>query len=75
MGELDGRRAVVTGGASGIGLAAAAQLLAAGWKVAITDIGDAALAEVRQGLGRAPGVRVKLGSRRYCLFWRATSAW
>lgn len=50
--------ALITGGASGIGLAAAEQLVAAGWKIAIADVSDAALDEVRQGLGSKPGVRV-----------------
>ncbi len=52
------RVAVITGGASGIGYAAAEQLHAAGWKVAILDIGDAGLEIARQGLGSKPGVRV-----------------
>jgi len=50
--------ALITGGASGIGLATAEQLHAAGWKIAIADIGDAALDQVRSGLGSKPGVRV-----------------
>jgi len=50
--------AVITGGASGIGYATAAQLHAAGWKLAILDVGDEALEAVRQDLGSKPGVRV-----------------
>ena len=50
--------AVITGGASGIGYATAVQLHAAGWKLAILDIGDEALESVRQSLGGKPGVRV-----------------
>src|SRR5690606_7657413 len=50
--------AVITGGASGIGYATAAQLHAAGWKLAILDVGDEALEAVRQDLVSKPGVRV-----------------
>jgi NAD(P)-dependent dehydrogenase (short-subunit alcohol dehydrogenase family) len=57
-GGTESRVALITGGASGIGLATAEQLFAAGWKLAIADIGDAALEQVRQGLGSKPGVRV-----------------
>jgi NAD(P)-dependent dehydrogenase (short-subunit alcohol dehydrogenase family) len=41
------RIALVTGGASGIGLATAERLLADGWKVAIVDLPGAAIAKVR----------------------------
>lgn len=54
----ESRVALVTGGASGIGLAAAEQLHADGWKVAIADIGDMALDAVRQQFAGRPGVRV-----------------
>ncbi|MCL4766533.1 MAG: SDR family oxidoreductase [Hyphomicrobiaceae bacterium] len=57
-GERQARVALITGGASGIGLATAEELHAAGWKVVIADIGEEALDEVRQGLGSRPGVRV-----------------
>lgn len=40
MGELDGRVAIVTGGASGIGAATAEALCAAGATVVITDVND-----------------------------------
>ena len=47
MNQLDfaGRRAVVTGGAAGIGLAVASRLAASGAKVALWDRDEAALAE------------------------------
>lgn len=45
--------AVVTGGASGIGLAAARRLLDDGWPVAILDLGEDALAEAEDLLGDA----------------------
>lgn len=38
MGEFDGRKALVTGGASGIGAAIAARLAAGGAKVAVLDV-------------------------------------
>ena len=44
----DDRVAVVTGGASGIGLATAELLASNGWKLAIFDIGDRALEAIRQ---------------------------
>ena len=37
MGRFDGRAAMVTGGASGIGAATVRRLLAAGWRVACLD--------------------------------------
>ena len=51
MDDLSGRVAVVTGGASGIGLGLAQALLAAGMKVAIADINQPALAEAAASLG------------------------
>jgi NAD(P)-dependent dehydrogenase (short-subunit alcohol dehydrogenase family) len=47
--DIAGKVAFVTGGASGIGLAMARSLLAAGMKVAITDIEQAALDRVKGG--------------------------
>ncbi len=47
--DLAGRVALVTGGASGIGLGMAQAFLAAGMKVAIADINQAALAEAAAG--------------------------
>lgn len=54
----ENRVAVITGGASGIGYASAEHLHAHGWKIALLDVGDAALEEARKHLGSKPGVRV-----------------
>ncbi|OXI43824.1 SDR family NAD(P)-dependent oxidoreductase [Burkholderia aenigmatica] len=45
------KSAFITGGASGIGKATAAKLLAAGWTVAIADMGSERLAEAAADLG------------------------
>lgn len=52
-----GRVALVTGGASGIGLACAQQLAGAGWSVALLDRDEAALARASVGLRAHPAVR------------------
>jgi NAD(P)-dependent dehydrogenase (short-subunit alcohol dehydrogenase family) len=46
-----GRAAVITGGASGIGLAAARRFIDAGMKVCIADVNPDALAAARESLG------------------------
>ena len=51
--ELIGKVAVVTGAASGIGLASAEAMLAAGARVAIVDRDEKALAALRSRLGEA----------------------
>lgn len=55
MGELDGQRAIVTGGASGIGLAAARRLRAGGARVALLDLPGERLAAAAAELG-GPGL-------------------
>jgi len=52
-----GRTAVITGGASGIGLAAAAQYLSAGMNVVIADRDEDALAKASDTLGNPERVR------------------
>jgi len=51
-----GRRAVVTGGARGIGLAVAKRLAAGGAKVALWDLDGTALTEATGQLAGAPGI-------------------
>ncbi len=55
MNQLDfaGRRAVVTGGAAGIGLAVASRLAASGAKVTLWDRDEAALAQAAKKVGGA----------------------
>ena len=57
------RVALITGGASGIGLATAERLLASGWKVAIVDRDEKAL----------EGQRKQHGSSRRMFFWRRST--
>jgi 3-oxoacyl-[acyl-carrier protein] reductase len=59
--DLQGRVAVVTGGAQGIGLAVAQRFVASGAKVALWDIDEALLAKAKGELGSAASVaRVEL---------------
>jgi len=51
--DLEGRIAVVTGGAQGIGLAVAERLVASGALVCLWDMDAARLAEAQQALGEA----------------------
>ena len=71
--ELKGRTALITGGASGIGLGMARAFMAAGLKVAIADIDEAALAATapaHPGLGLA----VRLDVTRADAWERAADA-
>lgn len=59
---LAGRRAIVTGAASGIGLAVARRLLTDGARVVVTDIRESALAESCRTLGpQALGIACDVG--------------
>jgi len=51
MSRLEGKRALITGGTSGIGLETARQFLAEGARVAITGINPATIASARAELG------------------------
>ena len=53
--DLDGRTALVTGGASGIGAACARELAARGAVVTVADIDDAGAKSVAQEIGGKPG--------------------
>ncbi len=60
---LNGKRALVTGAASGIGLAVARALEAAGAEVVMSDIQDALLHDVAAGVPRARAIAADLSSR------------
>jgi NAD(P)-dependent dehydrogenase (short-subunit alcohol dehydrogenase family) len=57
MGQVEGKVAIVTGGASGIGAACAATLAREGAKVVVTDLddtrGEAVVAEIASAGGEA----------------------
>jgi 3-oxoacyl-[acyl-carrier protein] reductase len=53
--DLDGRVAVITGGAGGIGLATAARMVASGATVALWDLAGAALDDAVRGMPGASG--------------------
>jgi 2-hydroxycyclohexanecarboxyl-CoA dehydrogenase len=61
--ELEGRTAVVTGAAGGIGSAIAAALAGAGAAVALWDLDGAAAEKAAVGLARAVGVAVDITDR------------
>ena len=51
MGQLDGKIAAITGGASGIGLACVERFVAEGARVCVGDVNQAALDQVQERLG------------------------
>ncbi|MBA3594932.1 MAG: SDR family oxidoreductase [Pseudomonadota bacterium] len=51
MNRLDGKRALITGGTTGIGLAAAKQFLTEGARLVVTGFNDDTLAQARRELG------------------------
>ena len=55
MGQVEGKAAIVTGGASGIGAACATTLAREGAKVMITDLDDAGGRAVAERIGSAGG--------------------
>jgi NAD(P)-dependent dehydrogenase (short-subunit alcohol dehydrogenase family) len=63
-GRLAGRHAVVTGGASGIGLASARRFLAEGARVALLDRDEAALGRAAAELGGVPAIPVDVSDAR-----------
>ncbi len=60
MGLLDGRVALVTGGAQGLGLAIAERFTAEGATVVVADLDGEAAAEAAAGLAGATGVRANV---------------
>lgn len=61
-GRFSGRRAVITGGASGLGLVTAKRILQEGGQVSLWDLNAAALAEVQKTLGKVHAVQINVGS-------------
>ena len=65
MGELDGKAAIVTGGAGNIGRACAAALARSGAKVVVADVDEAGAKECAERIDAAGGtglaIRVDLG--------------
>ncbi|HWU55665.1 MAG TPA: SDR family NAD(P)-dependent oxidoreductase [Rhizomicrobium sp.] len=60
-GRFSGRTAVITGGASGLGLLTAERIVNEGGKVSLWDLNEAALAGVAQRLGNAHTHKVHVG--------------
>ena len=73
MQEFEGKVAVVTGAASGIGRALAIDLAERGAHLAISDIDEAGLEETR-GIARAKGSKVRATAERLDLPDRAPFA-
>ncbi len=68
MGDLDGRVAIVTGGAGGIGRATVKALASAGARVVVADLANASVAEVVAEVtsagGQATGCRVDISDEQ-----------
>ena len=60
MGQVDGKVAIVTGGASGIGAACTATLAREGAKVVVTDVDDAGGKAAVDKIGSAGGEAIYL---------------
>jgi hypothetical protein len=61
QGRFEGRRAVITGGASGIGLGVATRLIAEGASVCLWDLDQDAIARTIESLGaKSTGVKVNI---------------
>lgn len=60
MGQVEGKVALITGAASGIGAACAATLAREGAKVALTDIDEGGLKEVAARIAKAGGTAITL---------------
>jgi len=63
-GRFSGRTAVVTGGASGLGLLAAQRIIQEGGRVSLWDLNASALAEAQKKLGGAHIVPVNIGDHQ-----------
>ena len=63
MRKLEGKRVLITGAASGIGLASARRFAAEGWFVALADIDAARLDRALKEIGPDKGVAVRLDVR------------
>jgi NAD(P)-dependent dehydrogenase (short-subunit alcohol dehydrogenase family) len=61
-GRFSGRSAIVTGGASGLGLAAASRIVSEGGRVSLWDTNSAALAEIASQLGGTHTASVDVSS-------------
>jgi len=64
MDRLKGKRALITGGTSGIGLETARQFLNEGARIAITGKNPATLDAARRELGSSHRMRVTWGLKR-----------
>ncbi len=61
-GRFSGRTAVVTGGASGLGLSTGRRIIAEGGRVSLWDVNAAALEKAQKAIGSAHVVAVNVGS-------------